>query len=162
MKFEQIKKPYNSMYDFEHTISMHFRLGDYKALPTHHPILPLSYYIKALRYIITTSSKTSWQVLYFYELEDAEQVEENISTLKSQFPSISFIPVSSTLSDWEQIILLSLCKHNIIANSTFSWWGAYLNTQNPIVCYPTTWFGPAQGKKNLSDLFPESWHQMDE
>jgi len=53
-----------------------------------------------------------------------------------------------------------VCDHNIIANSTFSWWGAYLN-QNPskIVCYPGTWFGPAL-KHDTRDLFPTDWVKM--
>jgi hypothetical protein len=58
------------------------------------------------------------------------------------------------------MLLMSVCDHNIIANSTFSWWGAYLN-QNPskIVCYPGTWFGPAL-KHDTRDLFPTDWVKM--
>jgi hypothetical protein len=61
------------------------------------------------------------------------------------------------LEDWEQMLLMSLCNHNIIANSTFSWWGAYLN-DNPgkIVCYPEHWFMP-EVKKDVTDLFEEDW-----
>ena len=162
MKFDHIRKPYENMYDFDHTISMHFRLGDYKALQEHHPILNLNYYIKSLQYIIETTLKSNWQVLYVFEQEDIRQVEENINILSLQFPTISFLAITGCLSDWEQLIMLSLCKHNIIANSTFSWWGAYLNNKNGTVCYPTTWFGPAQGKKNLGDLFPTTWHRIDE
>ena len=53
---------------------------------------------------------------------------------------------------------MSLCQHNIVANSSFSWWGAYFN-QNPskIVTYPSKWFGPAHGNNKTDDLFPESW-----
>jgi hypothetical protein len=55
------------------------------------------------------------------------------------------------------MLIMSCCKDNIIANSTFSWWGAYLNNhKDKIVCYPSQWYGP---KKNVStkDLFPEEW-----
>jgi hypothetical protein len=66
----------------------------------------------------------------------------------------------SKLSDWEQLLLMSLCEHNIIANSTFSWWSGYFNTnQNKIICYPSQWFGP-----NIvhctSDLFPKNWFKI--
>jgi len=55
------------------------------------------------------------------------------------------------------MLLMSVCDHTIIANSTFSWWGAYFN-QNPgkMVCYPDTWFGPAL-KHDTRDLCPTDW-----
>ena len=61
-------------------------------------------------------------------------------------------------TDWEQLLYMSLCNHNIIANSSFSWWAAYLN-ENPdkVVCYPTLWFGDALSSYDVSDLLPTEW-----
>ena len=53
---------------------------------------------------------------------------------------------------------MSLCTHNVIANSTFSWWGAWLNSNpNKIVIHPEKWFGPAYASWKTSDLFPDEW-----
>ena len=55
---------------------------------------------------------------------------------------------------------MSICHHNIIANSTFSWWGAYFNS-NPekIVCYPSLWFG-SYYPVDVKDLCPPSWNRI--
>ena len=68
-----------------------------------------------------------------------------------------FIQCSYSVNDYEQLLLMSLCHHNIIANSTFSWWGAYFNS-NPekVDCYPSTWFG-AKCNHSSRDLFPDNW-----
>ena len=58
------------------------------------------------------------------------------------------------------MISMSLCQHNIIANSSFSWWGAYLNDNANIVYYPDVWFGPAQNNKNITDLYPYNWKRI--
>lgn len=78
--------------------------------------------------------------------------------MQEQFKNVTFVPIHTEINDYEQVLMMSLCQHNIIANSSFSWWGAYFNT-NPdkIVCYPEKWFGPTQGNKKMDDLFPESW-----
>jgi hypothetical protein len=86
---------------------------------------------------------------------------DKINKLQKRFPKIKFTKVDSNLTDWEQMLLMSIGKHNIIANSSFSWWGAYFNEINDnIVCYPNIWFGPSL-KYDMKDLFPNDWIKID-
>jgi hypothetical protein len=148
------------------TISMHFRLGDYKEKPHYHPIMSKEYYEKALSYILTTkySTESRVRILYFCEEEDNDIVSKsmyNICSGFSQYANLETIKVEDGMEDWKQLLLMSCCNDNIIANSSFSWWGAYFN-QNPdkCVCYPHIWFGPAMGYMHLDDLFPLSWKKI--
>ena len=62
------------------------------------------------------------------------------------------------LTEYEELLYMSNCDHFIIANSTYSWWGAYLsNNKNKIVICPNNWFGPELKHYNLCDLFPTDW-----
>jgi len=155
------------------TIAMHFRIGDYAHIQEAHPILPLDYYRRALQHVLdnipssdlydTTcenNPNVKINVLIFNQACDNAIVLEHIRALKSD-PAFAkrcrFYKVPDMFEDWKQLLLMSVCDYNIIANSTFSWWGAYFN-QNPgkIVCYPSTWFGPAL-KHDTRDLFPADW-----
>jgi hypothetical protein len=161
LKIDDIKvnltNKYRKLINDELPTSMHFRLGDYKKKPEHYLILQVEYYRAALNCILETNSIT--KVLYFCEEQDLEDVKTTIATLKLEFPNIEFIRADPELKDWEQLILMSLCRNNIIANSTFSWWGAYLNIyRQKKVIYPNTWFGPKlQKTHNTKDLFPADW-----
>jgi hypothetical protein len=150
-------------YNFEiKNVSMHFRIGDYKTIQDCHPLMTYEYYEKALKHIIAHRPGDQYQVLYFHEEVDREDVELIINKLKqqSEFTNIKFIRIQHGLEDWEQMLLMSCCNHNIIANSTFSWWGAYFNTRSDkVVCYPSLWFGPKLGH-DTRDLFPEKWNKI--
>jgi len=141
------------------TISLHFRIGDYKKIQNYHPIMTFDYYKNALSLINNRTNQIK-DVLYFCEEQDLLDVSEIINNLKIEFPDYTFIKASNTLSDWEQMTLMSCCKHNIIANSSFSWWGAHFNT-NPdkIVCYPSVWFGEVAGH-DTRDLCPDEWNKI--
>jgi len=138
--------------------SMHFRRGDYKKVEHMHPLLKADYYEKALSHLSLFEVKT---ILYFCEEEDLEEVEEIVEQLKQKGNPFIFKRADTKLKDWEQMLLMSACRFNIIANSTFSWWGAYLNTnKKKVVLYPSIWFGPTI-KHDIKDLFPPSWTKIE-
>jgi hypothetical protein len=154
---EEVVKNHHSLSFLEKSISMHFRLGDYKNKQDYHPIMTDEYYKNSLQYIVDKLDYTP-NVLYFCEDEDLETVNQTIQLLKKDFPTIEFERASNSLDDWQQMLLMSCCNHNIIANSSFSWWGAYFNVNNDkIVCYPSVWFGRAMSDVDVSDLFPDEW-----
>jgi glycosyltransferase involved in cell wall biosynthesis len=157
---EKLLKKYDII-DFNQTISMHFRIGDYKNLQHMHPIMKYNYYENSLNYIKNVKKSQCKNVLYFCEEKDLEDVLKIVNNLKKEFPDLEFQCVNFEICDWEQMILMSLCKNNIIANSTYSWWGAYFNTNTEkIICYPEIWFGKAS-THNISDLFLPEWKKID-
>jgi GR25 family glycosyltransferase involved in LPS biosynthesis len=162
----------NTKMDTSNMISLHFRVGDYAKLQNYHPIMSVNYYINSLKYILQKEQELGASaaaqaqapaqstILYFCENNDVNYINNTFLTkLQQEFPLLKFIKADGTLEDWEQMILMSTCKHHIIANSSFSWWGAYLSnhTENKIVCYPDKWFGRDAGLKKLDDLFPSQW-----
>ena len=150
----------NVRYELNHSISMHFRIGDYKNIQDKHPILPVMYYINSLRYIVNKTTSDQFNVLYFCEENDTKEVFIMIKVLQKHFPNIKFEYVIDIKEDWSQMLLMSCCGHNILANSTFSWWGAYFNMRHDkIVCYPDKWFGPKLFH-DTKDLFPEEWESI--
>ena len=149
---------YKYMQNYKSMVSMHFRLGDYKLLQDFHPIMKMEYYKNSIQYIIEKTNNDNIKILYFSEKKDELLVDETINKLKEIFPLCVFIKAFDYAADWEQMLMMSLCSHNIIANSTFSWWGAYFNSnKEKIVCYPSIWFGPNLASNDTIDLFPEDW-----
>jgi hypothetical protein len=148
--FKNVKeKIYNMMikksfagFDFLNSCSIHVRRGDYLNTPDIYPAQPIDFYKKALD-IIQPKGKI------FIFSDDINWCKKNF-----KFKNMIFVEGNSNIED---LLCMSLCGNNIIANSTFSWWGAYLNqNKNKIVVYPDTWFGPAV-RKSIKDLFPGNW-----
>ena len=149
-------------------ISIHFRFGDYLTLDNVFEILDSKYYIQSIKNIIYKDLSRNVRFLYFFESSDSNHVSPIIDKIRdftnshSDF-SFQHVNVSHNIDDWEQMVLMSCCNHNIIANSSFSWWGAYLNS-NPYkhICYPNKWFGiKEQQKQNeLFDMFPDNWTKI--
>ena len=161
---DKIEGLYNNL-NLQNCISMHFRIGDYKKIQHVHPIMTKNYYYKALNFIKNNyfNSKFKYTVIYFCEDSDLEDVNSIIDYLQEEFKEhklFDFVRGENSLSDWEQLLFMSCCHDNIIANSSFSWWAAYFNSwEDKIVCYPSTWFGPS-APHNTKDLCPNSWHKI--
>ena len=159
---EKIRQEFPQYSETEyHTISMHFRLGDYKEQQQFHPIMTYEYYEKSLmELLINYKLHKKVKVLYFCEKEDNETVKKTVGKLSGLFDDFLFIKVDDEIEDWKQMLIMSNCEHNIIANSSFSWWGAYFNfNENKMVCYPSIWFGPA-AKFNNDAMFPADWKKI--
>jgi hypothetical protein len=144
-----------------YNISLHFRLGDYKKLQDFHPVMTYEYYENSLSYIQTKNVDNTYRIIYFCEDADIDDVLITIDKLIIKFPDYNFVRCDNSLQDWEQMIYMSCCHHNIIANSSFSWWAAYFNSRSDkIVCYPSVWFGPS-ANNNTKDLCPNEWVKIE-
>lgn len=158
-----IKNEYRELLGDCYNISMHFRIGDYKFKQDYHPVMKLDYYDKSLQHIITSleNNKTDIRVIYFCEKDDNDDVKIIIDALSNKYKNITFTKARDDIVDWKQMLLMSCCESNIIANSSFSWWSAYMNDSNDkIVCFPSVWFGPAVGGSDTKDLFPDNWNRI--
>tara|TARA_R110002153_G_scaffold67839_1_gene180365 strand:+ start:81 stop:845 length:765 start_codon:yes stop_codon:yes gene_type:complete len=129
----------------KNTTSLHVRRGDYLKLSNHHPTCDLSYYNKAME---SFGDDTTYLVF-----------SDDTQWCRESFVGDNFIFVDGN-PDYIDMWLMSLCDNNIIANSSFSWWGAWLNTNpNKKVIAPNKWFGPAI-KHNTKDLIPNTWEKI--
>lgn len=159
-KKSEIRNKYHSLFD-KKSLSMHFRMGDYKQKRYYHPIMNYEYFEGALTYIMENT--TVERVLYLCEQEDNEYVGKQINLLKNKYPTLEFIKVDDSLPDYEQLLIMTCCDHNIMSNSTFSWWGAYMNENSEkIVCYPSVWFGEYyEHTHNFKDMMNTNWKKID-
>lgn len=122
------------IFNSKDAVSLHVRRGDYLNLAVVDKDLccPISYYQKAIDYIKQNTEEPK----FFVFSDDIEWTKENIDTGCQTF----FIDFNKDNNSFEDLRLMSLCKHNILANSSFSWWGGWLNNNpNKIVIAPTPW-----------------------
>jgi hypothetical protein len=131
------------------SVAIHIRRGDY--LPGTYQdqvsnCLELSYYWEAIDKI----TKVIDNPVFFVFSDDSEWAKEN---LKMNYP-VYFVDHNTSETNYQDLRLMSLCKHNIIANSSFSWWGAWLNpSETKRVIAPKIWFGPAYFHWKTEDLY---------
>lgn len=137
-----------SQISVQNTVSVHIRRGDYLLSPgIYGNICTMDYYKKALGFI---ESKVDNPIFIFFS-NDMEWVKENFNINNSIYISSDLFEV---YMDWYDMYLMSICKHNIIANSSFSWWGAWLNNNSDkLVIAPKKWVNA----DSMYDICPESW-----
>jgi hypothetical protein len=128
--------------NFDDSVSVHVRRGDYINSPNHHPTQDVSYYrdsfsfYKGLRKIIFS--------------DDPAWCEENLSGMDNCY-------IVNEDNPYVTLYLMTQFKNHIISNSSFSWWGAWLSSDSPSVVSPKKWFGPLL-PHNTDDLYPEGWN----
>lgn len=126
----------------DNSVSLHVRRSDYVTSNGYHPIQDIDYYMNALDIISDYD-----QILVFSD--DINWCKDNL-----KFDKIYFV---ENFSDIDDMYIMGLCKNNIIANSSFSWWGAWLNSSpNKKVIAPSKWFGD-KANINQSDIIPPDW-----
>jgi hypothetical protein len=131
-------------------VSLHVRRGDYAKNPkttATHGLCSLDYYQAAIQYI----SDQVEQPYFFIFSDDIAWVKKQ---LKMNFPC-RYVDHNHGVESYNDMHLMSICRHCIIANSSFSWWGAWLNPyKDKIVVAPQRWFA---NDNNVKDLFPPEW-----
>jgi hypothetical protein len=129
------------------SVSLHVRRGDYTVNRGGQELLPIDYYRQAMEAILQRVSDPT----FFVFSDDIAHTRENLP----KGERMVFVDHNDQANGHEDLRLMAACSHNIIANSTLSWWGAWLNP-NPtkLVCAPKVWRNP---KISYADLIPSGW-----
>jgi hypothetical protein len=140
-----VDKKLDTLWDYDNLVSIHIRRTDYIHSQSFHPIVPINYYRDAAHMF------KGYSFLVF---------SDDIQWCKNTFRGNAFHFVEG-YNDYEDLYMMSKCKNNIIANSSFSWWAAYMNKNiDNKVIVPKYWFGPSYAHYNIDDLRPKEWIQL--
>ena len=130
------------------SISVHVRRGDYLQLSESFGLCSLDYYEKAIAYF----QEHVFNPRFLFFSDDIEWVKEHLKCDNARFVSWN-----TGEDSWQDLYLMSQCRHHIIANSSFSWWGAWLNPSvEKIVIAPKRWFNYIPNY----DVLPEKWIKL--
>ena len=144
----------NKIKNSQNSCSLHIRRGDYlnSTNINIHGICDIEYYKNAMKYL----EEKVGNLNYFIFSDDIEWVKDNLV-----IENAIYIESKEKRIPHEDIYLMSLCQHNIIANSSFSWWGAWLNqNENKIIIAPKRWFADDTMQKQSGDIVCESWVRL--
>lgn len=138
------------------TVSIHFRIGDYlnfKKSGDRHPVLTEEYYLNAIKHF-----DNSYSYIVFVEKDSIDEMNKRFPNLLKSINYKIANTITNIETDIDELQLMSKCEHNIIANSSFSWWGAYLNqNENKKVIYSSVWFTGNLSNIDTKDLFKDNW-----
>lgn len=138
----------------QNSIGIHIRRGDYvedKKTKNFHGNLKKEYYLEA----ISKANRSCGNPKLFFFSDDSEWVKKKFTDIKF---TKTFIDYNTGENSWKDMFLMSNCKHNIIANSSFSWWGAWLNQNSEkTIIAPKKWFAINKENEDMPDLIPPSW-----
>ena len=139
----KLKNLYPNIFEKD-SVSIHVRRGDYLGISEVLPVLDKSYFDFCIKDFKNNH--------IFIFSNDKEWCKENLNYENST--------VVEGLDDYEELWGISLCNHNIMSNSSFSWWGSYLNkNMNKNIYCPSVWFGP-KGEKNYQDIYENDWTKI--
>lgn len=135
----------------QNSVAVHVRRGDYAhdaSANAYHGLCSVEYYKKGMKAIENQVKNPT----YYFFSDEPSWVKANLSTENKSY----YIDWNTGSNSYRDMQLMTLCKHNIIANSSFSWWSAWLNKdKNKMVIAPKQWF--SSQLINTNDLLPESW-----
>jgi len=155
-KLEGKNLEYSNLILNTYSISLHIRRGDYVNNSYKDQILEacdMDYYQKAIQYF----KEFNIDFTFFIFTDDIIWVKENFKIDGFKY---YFVEHNGTEKNYEDLRLMSMCNHNIIANSTFSWWGSWLNTNsNKKVVAPRKWY-VSNMQNTTNDLIPENWVRL--
>jgi hypothetical protein len=139
--------------EVETPVSIHIRRGDYALWSGGPRVLSPSYYLRAMQDLILRVSDPTFFVF-----------SDEISSARASFPKgdrMIFVDHNNETTSQEDLRLMSACQHNIIANSTFSWWGAWLNPNPKKLVYAPKGWGLANPDERHPDILPPAWLPID-
>ena len=142
---DDIWNPCKEMFAFDEAISLHIRRSDYVEKQDYHPLCPMEYYENAL-------NKLPKDIPVLIFSDDTEWCKK-----QEIFQPDRFL-ISESNNNLVDMCLMTMCHYHIIANSSFSWWGAWLSSTRKVIA-PKVWFGPNANLDDV-DLVPESWERI--